>query len=106
MILSVLGVAKDPPLYEVQCISCCHLKAVILPPFPLSPTKISSADFNGRKEFDRRGFGVLAKYIGVFGNPNNEGKTAIAMTAPVVTQEAPKKGPSISLITLCFSTAA
>jgi len=48
--------------------------------------EISSSDFGGKKEFDKRGFGVLAKYIGVFGNPNNEGKTAIAMTAPVVTQ--------------------
>jgi hypothetical protein len=29
-------------------------------------------------------FGILAKYIGVFGNPENEGAEAMAMTAPVV----------------------
>ena len=31
----------------------------------------------------RDGFGVLAKYIGVFGEPANEGRRALAMTAPV-----------------------
>lgn len=29
-------------------------------------------------------FGRLAKYIGVFGKANNEGKSSIAMTAPVI----------------------
>lgn len=31
-------------------------------------------------------FGILAKYIGVFGTPENEGNEAISMTAPVVMQ--------------------
>lgn len=31
-------------------------------------------------------FGILAKYIGVFGSPENEGSEAISMTAPVVMQ--------------------
>jgi hypothetical protein len=31
-------------------------------------------------------FGILAKYIGVFGSPENEGNEAISMTAPVVMQ--------------------
>jgi hypothetical protein len=31
-------------------------------------------------------FGILAKYIGVFGSPQNEGQEAISMTAPVVMQ--------------------
>jgi SOUL heme-binding protein len=31
-------------------------------------------------------FGALASYIGVFGNPQNDGGQAIAMTAPVVIQ--------------------
>jgi hypothetical protein len=31
-------------------------------------------------------FGILAKYIGVFGSPQNEGNEAISMTAPVVMQ--------------------
>ena len=29
-------------------------------------------------------FSVLAKYIGVFGTPENEGSTSLAMTAPVI----------------------
>lgn len=33
------------------------------------------------------GFRTLAKYIGVFGTPQNEGNTNIAMTAPVVMEE-------------------
>ena len=33
---------------------------------------------------DNVSFGVLANYIGVFGTPANEGKRAMAMTAPVL----------------------
>ena len=32
-------------------------------------------------------FGILAKYIGVFGAPQNSGSTSIAMTAPVVMED-------------------
>ncbi|KAL7492352.1 hypothetical protein ACHAWT_001574 [Skeletonema menzelii] len=35
-------------------------------------------------------FGALAKYIGVFGTPQNEGDTSIAMTAPVVMENSNK----------------
>ena len=38
---------------------------------------------------DNQGFNVLAKYIGVFGDPANEGKKALAMTAPVTLTPAP-----------------
>jgi hypothetical protein len=34
-------------------------------------------------------FNALAKYIGVFGTPQNEGLSSIAMTAPVVTEQEP-----------------
>ena len=34
-------------------------------------------------------FMTLAKYIGVFGAPQNEGSTSIAMTAPVVMEQEP-----------------
>mmetsp|Transcript_52368 Transcript_52368/g.131563 ORF Transcript_52368/g.131563 Transcript_52368/m.131563 type:complete len:219 (-) Transcript_52368:221-877(-) len=40
-------------------------------------------------------FRALARYIGVFGQPENEGKTPIAMTAPVVKQE--QQGTAISM---------
>jgi hypothetical protein len=36
---------------------------------------------------DNGGFRTLAKYIGVFGTPENEGNTDIAMTAPVVMEQ-------------------
>jgi hypothetical protein len=36
---------------------------------------------------DNAPFNTLARYIGVFGKPENEGATAIAMTAPVVRNE-------------------
>ena len=35
-------------------------------------------------------FGALARYIGVFGTPQNEGDTSIAMTAPVVMENSNK----------------
>mmetsp|Transcript_17020 Transcript_17020/g.30889 ORF Transcript_17020/g.30889 Transcript_17020/m.30889 type:complete len:275 (-) Transcript_17020:63-887(-) len=35
-------------------------------------------------------FGILAKYIGVFGTAQNEGSTSIAMTAPVVMEKEPE----------------
>jgi len=35
---------------------------------------------------ENNGFRVLAKYIGVFGTPNNEGTKALAMTAPVISR--------------------
>jgi hypothetical protein len=38
---------------------------------------------------------LLAKYIGVFGTPENEGSQAIAMTAPVVKEG--KKGTAIAM---------
>jgi hypothetical protein len=38
------------------------------------------------KGSDDSPFGILAKYIGVFGSPQNEGSEAISMTAPVVMQ--------------------
>ena len=39
-------------------------------------------------------FRILAKYIGVFGTPQNEGKTNIAMTAPVVMEDSTTQGPT------------
>ena len=36
-------------------------------------------------------FRALARYIGVFGTPENEGKQAISMTAPVVTEKQATK---------------
>lgn len=39
---------------------------------------------------DNNSFTILAKYIGVFGNPENHAKESIAMTSPVITV-APQK---------------
>ena len=35
---------------------------------------------------ENKAFGTLARYIGVFGDPENEGKQSMAMTAPVVKE--------------------
>jgi hypothetical protein len=37
---------------------------------------------------DSAPFNALARYIGVFGTPENQGRTAISMTAPVVKEES------------------
>lgn len=42
-------------------------------------------------------FSTLAKYIGVFGTPENEGNQAIDMTAPVVMQSADQGGTKIAM---------
>ena len=43
-------------------------------------------------------FGLLAKYIGVFGKSENEGETSISMTAPVVKSVSePSKGTPIEM---------
>ena len=42
-------------------------------------------------------FGALAKYIGVFGTPQNEGDKSISMTAPVVMENDKKGGTAISM---------
>jgi len=44
-------------------------------------------------------FGILAKYIGVFGTPQNEGSTSIAMTAPVIMEQEDAKKPETIAMT-------
>lgn len=47
---------------------------------------------------DNSPFMILAKYIGVFGDPQNEGAEKISMTAPVVMQDAKKtEGTAIAM---------
>jgi len=46
---------------------------------------------------DNSPFMVLARYIGVFGKPENEGKESIAMTAPVVRESKTKGGTAIAM---------
>jgi hypothetical protein len=54
-------------------------------------------DYDSKKSFDSQGFGTLAKYIGVFGKANNAGEQPIAMTAPVMTQEAAGTATKIAM---------
>lgn len=46
-----------------------------------------SDDENNNNGGRSDGFRTLARYIGVFGTPQNEGNTSIAMTAPVVMED-------------------
>ncbi|KAK9698270.1 hypothetical protein RND81_08G092700 [Saponaria officinalis] len=48
-----------------------------------NPSEMKGNDVDG-------GFTILASYIGAFGNPKNTKTEQIAMTAPVITQTAPK----------------
>ncbi|KAL0862506.1 hypothetical protein Bca101_041624 [Brassica carinata] len=45
------------------------------------------------------GFTVLAKYIGVFGKPENQKPEKIAMTAPVITKEGEKIAMTAPVVT-------
>eukprot|EP01036_Dinobryon_divergens_P037591 gene37591-49216_t len=44
------------------------------------------AEVSMRPGFENEAFPILAKYIGVFGNPQNSKQMAMAMTAPVITE--------------------
>ncbi|CAN1142414.1 Heme-binding-like protein At3g10130, chloroplastic [Linum perenne] len=56
------------------------------------------SEFKGDKD---GGFSVLAKYIGVFGNPQNAKPEKIAMTAPVITKttESEKIAMTVPVVT-------
>jgi hypothetical protein len=56
---------------------------VILDECIVAETKMST-------DGDNDGFRKLAKYIGVFGTPQNQGSQPIAMTAPVMTKPQPQ----------------
>jgi len=57
---------------------------------------------------DSNGFNILARYIGVFGKPENEGATVLAMTAPVLTDAASdsshssERGTKLSMTVFIF----
>ena len=53
------------------------------------------AEYPSGSSDDGTPFRLLAKYIGVFGNPENEGNQVISMTAPVVKEQ--KKGTAIAM---------
>lgn len=55
----------------------------------------AEAEYPAGGNDDGTPFRLLAKYIGVFGTPENEGSQAIAMTAPVVKEE--KGGTPIAM---------
>jgi len=56
------------------------------------------AQNSGKKQDENSAFRLLAKYIGVFGKPENEGATTIAMTAPVVMEsKTPEKGKGTAI---------
>ena len=62
--------------------------AVVATPYELrkyATRYAACVEYNGTTS---NGFQLLAKYIGVFGTPQNEGKTNIAMTAPVVMEDS------------------
>ena len=62
---------------------------------------------NAADKDDGTPFRLLARYIGVFGTPENERATAISMTAPAVKADGnDKKGTPISMTAPVVKTAA
>ncbi|ESQ52450.1 hypothetical protein EUTSA_v10017151mg [Eutrema salsugineum] len=66
------------------------------PPAVAAELTYDPSEFKGDKD---GGFQVLAKYIGVFGKPENEKPETIAMTAPVITKEGEKIAMTAPVIT-------
>ncbi|XP_002879719.2 uncharacterized protein LOC9317622 [Arabidopsis lyrata subsp. lyrata] len=66
------------------------------PPAVAAEVTYDASEFKGDKD---GGFQVLAKYIGVFGKPENEKPEKIAMTAPVITKEGEKIAMTAPVIT-------
>lgn len=66
------------------------------PPAVAAELTYDPSEFKGDKD---GGFQVLAKYIGVFGKPENEKPDKIAMTAPVITKEGEKIAMTAPVIT-------
>ncbi|CAA7052199.1 unnamed protein product [Microthlaspi erraticum] len=66
------------------------------PPAVAAELTYDPSEFKGDKD---GGFQVLAKYIGVFGKPENEKPEKIAMTAPVITKEGEKIAMTAPVIT-------
>ncbi|KAF3578404.1 hypothetical protein DY000_02035544 [Brassica cretica] len=79
-------VAKSGDGYEVR----------EYPPAVSAEVTYDPSEFKGDKD---GGFQVLAKYIGVFGKPENQKGEKIAMTSPVITKEGEKIAMTSPVIT-------
>ncbi|CAF2123127.1 unnamed protein product [Brassica napus] len=66
------------------------------PPAVAAEVTYDPSEFKGDKD---GGFMVLAKYIGVFGKPENQKPEKIAMTAPVITKEGEKIAMTAPVVT-------
>ncbi|CAN8316982.1 unnamed protein product [Cochlearia groenlandica] len=66
------------------------------PPAVAAEITYDPSVFKGDKD---GGFQILAKYIGVFGKPENQKPEQIAMTAPVITKEGEKIAMTSPVIT-------
>ncbi|KAL0844476.1 hypothetical protein Bca101_017722 [Brassica carinata] len=66
------------------------------PPAVAVEVTYDPSEFKGDKD---GGFMVLAKYIGVFGKPENQKPEKIAMTAPVITKEGEKIAMTAPVVT-------
>ncbi|CAH8302302.1 unnamed protein product [Eruca vesicaria subsp. sativa] len=66
------------------------------PPAVAAEVTYDPSEFKGDRD---GGFMVLAKYIGVFGKPENQKPEQIAMTAPVITKEGEKIAMTAPVVT-------
>ena len=71
-----------------------------MPGYSIAEVKMASL------EDKNAGFRVLAKYIGVFGNPENVGQTPMAMTSPVITEGSLGKPEALAMTSPGKSTGS
>eukprot|EP00123_Amoebidium_parasiticum_P021655 comp7120_c0_seq1/m.2852 comp7120_c0_seq1/g.2852 ORF comp7120_c0_seq1/g.2852 comp7120_c0_seq1/m.2852 type:complete len:236 (-) comp7120_c0_seq1:15-722(-) len=72
---------------------------------PILLAEVNSADLTGNptgQEFTSMAFRTLARYIGVFTTPENQSKTALAMTAPVMMDSTGAKGEKLAMTAPVF----
>lgn len=77
---------KEPAYIVIKNFSTAHIRFEVRknPEYFIAETPMQDEEGNNS-------FGVLAKYIGVFGVPQNEGAQPMAMTSPVIFEKAPVK---------------
>ena len=88
-------ISVETPKYTVVK-SCDGYEIREYPPAVAAEITYDPSEFKDNRD---GGFTVLAKYIGVFGKPENQKPEKIAMTAPVITKEGEKIAMTAPVVT-------
>lgn len=63
-----------------------------------------AAETGGTGKDENNNFRCLAKYIGVFGKPENEAQAGVAMTVPVVSEQIAMTTPAVTTEAIAMTT--